>query len=283
MRTSPAGPQRRWTGASLERIAVYATLVLCTGLFLFPILWILSTSIKTQAEYFTYPPVWIPRQPTLEHYRYIVSTAGLDAVRNSLIIATANVALVILVSVPAAYAVARFRVGGNHFPFWVLSQRMFAPIAVILPLFLLFSRLQLIDKHITLILSYSAFNVAFAVWLLIGFLEEFPVEIEDAGLVDGCSRWGVLFRVTLPIVVPGLVVTALFCFIFAWNEFLFALILTRQAAETIPVKLAEFQAPTKILWGEMSAFATISILPPMLFTFLLQRYLVRGLSVGGVK
>jgi len=266
-----------------ERIAVYAALVVCTVLFLFPLLWMLSTSIKTQAEYFTFPPVWFPKHPTLEHYRYIVSTTGLGAVRNSLIIATANVALVMLVSIPAAYAIARFRVGGHDFSFWVLSQRMLAPIAVILPLFLLFSRLQLIDRHLALILGYSTFNVAFAVWLLIGFFEEFPTEIEDAGLVDGCSRWGVLFRVTLPIVAPGLVVTALFCFIFAWNEFLFALILTRQVAETIPVQLAEFQAPTKILWGEMSAFATVSILPPVVFAFLLQRYLVRGLAVGGVQ
>jgi multiple sugar transport system permease protein len=132
-------------------------------------------------------------------------------------------------------------------------------------------------------LSYSTFNVAFAVWLLIGFIEEVPAEIEEAGLVDGCSRWSVLFRVTLPIVAPGLVVTALFCFIFAWNEFLFALILTRQAAITVPVQLAAFQAPTKILWGEMSAFATVGILPPLIFAFLLQRYLVRGLAAGGVK
>jgi multiple sugar transport system permease protein len=267
----------------LERFLVYAALIILTGLFLFPLLWMLSTSIKTQADYFTYPPVWIPKHPTLEHYRYIVSTTGLSAVRNSLIIAGANVVLVMLVSIPAAYAIARFRVGGHNFSFWVLSQRMLAPIAVILPLFLLFGRLQLIDKHIALILGYSTFNTAFAVWLLIGFFEEFPTEIEDAGLVDGCSRWGVLFRVTLPIVAPGLVVTALFCFIFAWNEFLFALILTRQAAVTIPVQLAQFQAPTKILWGEMSAFATVGILPPMVFAFLLQRYLVRGLAVGGVQ
>lgn len=267
----------------LEQFLVYAALVVLTGLFLFPLLWMLSTSIKAPADYFTYPPVWIPRQPTLEHYQYIVSTTGLSAVRNSLIVATANVILVMLVSIPAAYAIARFRVGGHNFSFWVLSQRMLAPIAVILPLFLLFSRLRLIDRHITLILSYSAFNIAFAVWLLIGFFEEFPTEIEDAGLVDGCSRWGVLFRVTLPIVAPGLVVTALFCFIFAWNEFLFALILTRQTAVTIPVQLAQFQAPTKILWGEMSAFASVGILPPVVFAFLLQRYLVRGLAVGGVQ
>jgi multiple sugar transport system permease protein len=267
----------------LERFLVYAALIVLTGLFLFPLLWMLSTSIKTQADYFTYPPVWIPKHPSLEHYRYIVSTTGLSAVRNSLIIAGANVVLVMLVSIPAAYAIARFRVGGHNFSFWVLSQRMLAPIAVILPLFLLFSRLDLIDKHIALILGYTTFNTAFAVWLLIGFFEEFPTEIEDAGLVDGCSRWGVLFRVTLPIVSPGLVVTALFCFIFAWNEFLFALILTRQAAVTIPVQLAQFQAPTKILWGEMSAYATIGILPPMVFAFLLQRYLVRGLAVGGVQ
>ncbi len=274
---------RRRVHIRLDRIIVHIVLIIITLAFLFPLLWMFSTSIKTQAEYFTYPPVWIPSHPTLEHYRYIVSTTGLNAVRNSLIVASVNVALVMAVSIPAAYAIARFRIGGHNFSFWVLSQRMLAPIAVILPLFLLFSQLKLIDTHPALILGYTSFNVAFAVWLLIGFFEEFPTEIEDAGLVDGCSRWGVLFRVTLPIVAPGLVVTALFCFVFAWNEFLFALILTRQSAATIPVQLAAFQAPTKILWGEMSAFATVGILPPMVFAFLLQRYLVRGLAVGGVR
>jgi len=267
----------------LGRVVVHIILSIITLAFLFPLLWMFSTSIKTQAEYFTYPPVWVPAHPTLEHYRYIVSTTGLNALRNSLIVASVNVALVMAVSIPAAYAIARFRIGGHDFSFWVLSQRMLAPIAVILPLFLLFSQLKLVDTHPALILGYTSFNVAFAVWLLIGFFEEFPTEIEDAGLVDGCSRWGVLFRVTLPIVAPGLVVTALFCFVFAWNEFLFALILTRQAAITIPVQLAAFQAPTKILWGEMSAFATVGILPPLVFAFLLQRYLVRGLAVGGIR
>lgn len=274
---------RRRAHIRLDRIVVHIVLIIITLTFLFPLLWMFSTSIKTQAEYFTYPPVWIPVHPTLDHYRYIVSTTGLNAVRNSLIVASVNVALVMAVSIPAAYAIARFRIGGHNFSFWVLSQRMLAPIAVILPLFLLFSQLKLVDTHPALILGYSSFNVAFAVWLLIGFFEEFPTEIEDAGLVDGCSRWGVLFRVTLPIVAPGLVVTALFCFVFAWNEFLFALILTRQAAATIPVQLAAFQAPTKILWGEMSAFATVGILPPLIFAFLLQRYLVRGLAVGGIR
>ncbi len=274
---------RRKVSIRLDRIIVHIVLVIITLAFLFPLLWMFSTSIKTQAEYFTYPPVWIPAHPTLEHYRYIVSTTGLNAVRNSLIVASVNVALVMAVSIPAAYAIARFRIGGHDFSFWVLSQRMLAPIAVILPLFLLFSQLKLVDTHPALILGYTGFNVAFAVWLLIGFFEEFPIEIEDAGLVDGCSRWGVLFRITLPIVTPGLVVTALFCFVFAWNEFLFALILTRQAAATIPVQLAAFQAPTKILWGEMSAFATVSILPPLIFAFLIQRYLVRGLAVGGIR
>ncbi|MGQ9500563.1 MAG: carbohydrate ABC transporter permease [Anaerolineae bacterium] len=275
-------PKRRLR-IDLGRIVVHIVLITITLAFLFPLLWMFSTSVKTQAEYFTYPPVWIPAHPTLEHYRYIVSTTGLNAVRNSLIVASVNVALVMAVSIPAAYAIARFRIGGHDFSFWVLSQRMLAPIAVILPLFLLFSQLKLVDTHPALILGYTSFNVAFAVWLLIGFFEEFPTEIEDAGLVDGCSRWGVLFRVTLPIVTPGLVVTALFCFVFAWNEFLFALILTRQFAATIPVQLAAFQAPTKILWGEMSAFATVGILPPLVFAFLLQRYLVRGLAVGGIR
>lgn len=267
----------------IEDALIYAALLTAVSIALFPLLWTLSTSFKRTEEYFTFPPVWIPRNPTLEHYIYVISTGGTDYLLNSMIIAGVNLLLVLMVSVPAAYAIARLRVGGNNFSFWILSQRMFPPVAAIIPLFLLFSRLKLVDRYPSLILAYSTFNVAFAVWLLIGFFEEFPAEIEDAALVDGCSRLRALLEIYVPMLAPGIIVAALFCFIFSWNEFMFAMILTREAAKTITVKLAEFQAPTKILWGEMSALATISMVPVIAFAIFLQRYLVRGLALGGVK
>lgn len=277
--------------SKIENALVYLALVAAVFAALFPIAWTLSTSFKTTGEYYTFPPVWIPNKPTLENYIYIYRTGGLGYLVNSLLIAGVNVLLVLAVSIPAAYAIARLQVGGQNFAFWILSQRMFPPVAAVIPLFLLFSKvlrsidphLELIDRHLSLILTYSIFNVAFAVWLLIGFFEEFPPEIEDAALVDGCSRRRALVEIYIPLLAPGIIVAALFCFIFSWNEFLFAMIFTREAAKTVTVKLAEFQAPTKILWGEMSALATISIIPVIAFAVFLQRYLVRGLALGGVK
>lgn len=267
----------------IEDALIYVALIAAVVVALFPLVWTLSTSFKTTEEYFTFPPVWIPRHPTLEHYIYVISTGGTGYLLNSLLIAGVNVLLVLVVSIPAAYAITRLRVGGENFSFWILSQRMFPPVAAIIPLFLLLSRLKLVDRHPSLILTYSTFNVAFAVWLLIGFFEEFPIEIEDAALVDGCSRLRALLAIYVPMLAPGIIVVALFCFIFSWNEFMFAMILTREVAKTVTVKLAEFQAPTKILWGEMSALATISMVPVIAFAVFLQRYLVRGLALGGVK
>ncbi|MFQ6066928.1 MAG: carbohydrate ABC transporter permease [bacterium] len=262
---------------------VYCALGVALFLALFPIVWTLSTSFKTIGEYYTYPPVWIPRNPTLANYKYIIYTAGLGYLRNSLIIAFFNTLLVLTISIPAAYGIARFRIGGGNLSFWILSQRMFPPIAVIIPLFLLLKRVGLVDTHLGLIIVYCTFNVAFSVWLLTGFFEEFPKDMEEAAMMDGCSRTGAIMRIVLPLVAPGIVVTAIFCFIFSWNEFMFALILTREVAKTVTVQLSSFQAPTSIMWGEMSALIIIAIIPILIMALSVQRYLVRGLTLGAVK
>lgn len=262
---------------------VYCALAIALFFALFPIAWTLSTSFKTIGEYYTYPPVWIPRSPTLANYKYIIYTAGLGYLRNSLIIAFFNTLLVLTISIPAAYGIARFRIGGRNLSFWILSQRMFPPIAVIIPLFILLKLLGLIDTHFALIIVYCTFNIAFSVWLLIGFFEEFPKDIEEAAMVDGCSRAKAVTKVVLPLIAPGIVVTAIFCFIFSWNEFMFALILTREAAKTVTVQLSSFQAPTKIMWGEMSALVIIAVVPILILALSVQRYLVRGLTLGAVK
>jgi len=274
----------------IENVFVYVLLIIAVTLALFPIAWTVSTSFKSIGEYYTYPPIWIPQNPTLANYAYIVSTAGLDYLRNSLIIASFNLLLVLAVSIPAAYGFARFRVGGENLSFWILSQRMLPPVAVIIPFFLLFrgfelfgKQVTLLDKHLGLILVYCTFNIAFAVWLLIGFFASFPAEIEEAALIDGCSRPSAILRVVIPVIAPGIVVTALFCFIFSWNEFLFALILTREAAKTVTLQLSQFRTPTKILWGEMSALSLITIIPILIIVVFIQRYLVKGLAFGAVK
>ena len=262
-------------------------LALFIGLFfaLFPIAWTISTSFKTFKEYYTFPPVWIPHYPTLNNYKYILFTwtSGLKYLLNSTVIASLNTVLVLLISIPAAYGIARFRIGYENLSFWILSQRMLPPIAVVIPYFLLFKKLGLIDTYLSLIIVYLPFNIGFAVWLLIGFFEDFPRDVEEAAMIDGCSRLDAIVKVVIPIIAPGIVVCAIFCFIFCWNEFMFALILTRQTAKTVTAQLAAFQSPTKIMWGEMSALVVFAIIPVFILALLVQRYLVRGLALGAVK
>lgn len=262
-------------------------LALFIGLFfaLFPIAWTISTSFKTFKEYYTFPPVWIPHYPTLNNYKYILFTwtSGLKYLLNSTVIASLNTVLVLLISIPAAYGIARFRIGYENLSFWILSQRMLPPIAVVIPYFLLFKKLGLIDTYLSLIIVYLPFNIGFAVWLLIGFFEDFPRDVEEAAMIDGCSRLDAILKVVIPIIAPGIVVCAIFCFIFCWNEFMFALILTRQTAKTVTAQLAAFQSPTKIMWGEMSALVVFAIIPVFILALLVQRYLVRGLALGAVK
>lgn len=268
----------------LRSILVYFAIavVLCAALF--PIVWTISTSFKTEREYFTYPPVWIPRYPTLDNYHYIFFAAGLSFLKNSLIISSFSTLLVLAISIPAAYGIARLKVGGANLSFWILSQRMLPPIAVILPLFLMFKELKLVDTHLGLILVYSTFNISFGVWLLIGFIEEFPKDIEEAAMVDGCSRGGALMRIVLPLIAPGIVVTAIFCFIFSWNEFLFALILTRRVAETVTVELSHYlSSESQMLWGPMAALMIVVTIPILIMALSIQKYLVKGLTFGAIK
>lgn len=269
----------------VKDVLTYLALGFALFFALFPIIWTISMSFKTIGEYYSFPPVWIPRQPTLENYKYLIFTwtSGIKYLINSTIVSALNTILILLISIPAAYAIARFRIGEKNLSFWILSQRMLPPIAVVIPYFLLWRRLHLIDTYWGLVVVYLPFNVGFAVWLLIGFIQDFPQDIEDAARVDGCSRLKAIVRVVLPIIAPGVAVCAIFCFIFCWNEFMFALILTREAAKTVTAQLAAFQSPTKIMWGEISALVVLAIIPVFALALSVQRYLVRGLAMGAVK
>jgi multiple sugar transport system permease protein len=152
-----------------------------------------------------------------------------------------------------------------------------------LPLFLIFKQFKLLDTHLALIIANTIFNLPFVIWLLKGFFEDLPVEMEEAALIDGCSQWGAFARVSLPLITPGLMVTTLFSFVFAWNEFMFALLLTRRSVRTLTVIVPSLVGGHEILWGEIAAIGTIAIIPGIVFSLLLQRYLIRGLTLGAVK
>jgi multiple sugar transport system permease protein len=270
------------------RILIVIILVVALLFFLFPVVWMILTSFKSNAEFFASPPVFIPHSFSLTNYINAMpfppeGRGGLQGLRDSLIISIATMIVSVVVGALAAYSFARYKTGGENLSFWVLSTRMFPPVASALPLFLIFKQFDLLDKHLALIIANTIFNLPFVIWLLKGFFEDLPVELEEAALIDGASPFGAFWRVALPLVTPGLVATALFTFIFTWNEFMFALLFTRSDVRTLTIIVPSLVGGHEILWGEVAAVGTVAIIPGVLLALLLQRYLVRGLTLGAVK
>jgi multiple sugar transport system permease protein len=184
----------------------------------------------------------------------------------------------------AAYGLARFSFAGTrHLAFWILSTRFAPPVAFIVPIYLMVQKAGLLDSHLALILIYTAMNLSLVVWILRGFFAEIPIEIEEAALIDGYSRLQIFWRVAVPLVRPGIVSTAILSAIFSWNEFLYAMVLTQRRAATLPVYLAGFSNSMGLAWREYMAVGTMAVLPILVFTFALQKHLVRGLTFGAVK
>ncbi|MFW6139422.1 MAG: carbohydrate ABC transporter permease [Spirochaetota bacterium] len=264
-------------------ILIILVLAIALVIFLSPIAWMVLTSFKEKGEYFTYPPVFISKSFNFSHFARGLQIGGQKGIADSFIVASLATLLSMTVGALAAYSLARFRIGGKNLAFWILSIRMMPPIASVLPLFLFYRFLRILDTYQALVITYSILNIPFAVWMLKGFFEELPVELEDAALVDGCGRFGAFYRVALPLIAPGLVATALFCFIFSWNEFFFALILSRSRVTPVTVVISGMIGGHEILWAEISAVATMASFPVIAIAIILQRYLVRGLTLGAVK
>lgn len=272
---------RRVVGHVLTYLGIAVALVF----FLGPFFWIVTTSLKANNDYFAFPPVWIPDQPSLGHYvRLFTNSSGFRYFTNSLVISTLSMAAAIIVSVPTAYAIARWRFGGGVLSTLLLVLRMLPAIALIIPLYIMYKALGLTNSYFGLVIVYTVVYIPFAVWLLVGFLRDFPVEIEEAALIDGCSRLRALITVVMPIIAPGLAVVALFAFIATWNEFLFAVVLTGIETKTMMVLVTSFTSGgTDMFYGEASASVVLGVLPAFAVAFALQRYLVKGLALGGTK
>jgi multiple sugar transport system permease protein len=252
--------------------------------WLFPIYWIVLTSFKTPLIINEKVPVfWFT--PTMENYRHLFTDFNFaKPLLNSLIVTSATTVIVIVLGLLAAYALARMDIpGGKHIALWMLSLRFMPPIAIVLPFFIAWQRLGIIDTHIGLILVYVAFNLPFAIWMLRGFLVEVPRDLDEAATLDGLGHLAILRRIILPVMAPGVAVTAIFTFVFAFNEYLMALVLTSRNASTVPVTVAKFIQPYSILWGDVGASATIQLLPILVVVFLLQRHIMRGITLGAVK
>ena len=278
----------------LSRLALFLLTLPALAFVYFPILWLLSASFSTRAELLSVPIHWIPQHPTLKHYLDILApgaassevskTIGLTLI-NSLVVATAVTIVCLLLGSLAAYALVRvpFR-HGQGLLVGILGTRMIPEISLVIPLFIIASSLRLIDTRAVLVITYLSFSLPFAIWLMAAFFQGVPMELEDAARIDGCTRLETLFRVVLPVSAPGLVSTALFVFLFAWDEFFFALIFTNSlAAKTAPVALAEFVGRYVTDINAMMAGGILAALPPVILAVVFQRFIVSGLTAGAVK
>ena len=268
-------------------VCVWTVLTLAT---LLPIYWMILVSGRNRVEMFGRPSFLIKTF----HWDNYVNVIGNPTIRgymvNSLIVATSNAVLVTVLALLATFALSRFRLGGqDSIFFWTITNRM-APAAVfLLPLFLLFTQvfvigdLRLYDTKLGLILLYCVFNLPFAIWLLKGMIDGIPKELDEAAMLDGCSTFQVLTKVIVPLARPGLAVTAILCWVFAWNEYLFAATLTSVHARTITTGLAEYVTVTGTNWGELAASATLTLVPALVFLGFAQRHIVAGLTFGALK
>ena len=272
--------RRRFLTSLFQAIA----LIVLTVFILLPIYWMVTTSLKTTADTFTIPPKLIFR-PTLAHYQVIIDEGVvLKSLVNSLVVATITTLLAVILGTPAAYVFARFEFRGkSDLWFWVISNRFITPIVMALPFFLIARDLKLLDTRFSLILIYLTFNLPLVIWLSIDQFRVIPREVDEAALVDGASLWQAFFKISLPLAVPGVTVAAILSFIFSWNEFLYAFVLTRSEARTAPVEAANFMTAVGTRGGPMMATGTLIVLPVVIFAALVSRNLVRGLTMGAVK
>lgn len=294
-----------------RRVLLFISSLLFVAYVLAPIGWLLSSSFQSEAEITSVPPHWLPHQPTTENFEaifqakdkvvtyenrkqgdsatggYIPSTAKnlLPSMWNSLVVAIAVVILNLLVSVPAAYALAKIRfIGRTSSIYFMLTTRVIPDIALVVPFFLFVQKLGLLDNLLSLVITYLAITVPFSIFILTGYFESLPDELDKAARVDGCSRLQTLMLVFLPLALPSLVAVVLFTFLTSWNEFLLALMFTQTpASQTMPIVVASFTSDFTISFSFINAAGVLAIIPPVIIAILFERYIVSGLTAGAVK
>lgn len=266
-----------------ERLIIYGIFIIMALLVLIPLTASILTAFKPQIIWVSSPPTWT-FTPTLENFRFVlIQRQNTLHLRNSLIIASGSVAIAMLVGVPAAYALARFRFRGSKALLqWLISLRMIPPIVVALPFYMLFRTFDLRNTHIGMILAYLTFLIPLVIWMMRGYFVEIPSAMEECAMVEGHSRLGALRKVVLPVALPGMVATALLNFIFAWNEYFLALILAGRNTSTLPVAAATYVGRARVEWGNLFAINLIIMIPVIVLTLVLRRQLVKGLSLGTV-
>jgi multiple sugar transport system permease protein len=249
-----------------------------------PLFWLIMLSLKTPLDAFANPPLFI-FEPTLKNYQDILADPRfVRSIGNSVIVATGSVLISMVFAIPATYGLANLRgAGRRNTLLWILLTRMAPGMIYLIPYFVIYNEINLIDTHIGLIIIYLIFNVPLMMWMLLPFWEAIPRELSESALIDGANRLQVLLRIDLPLVRTGIIAASILVFIFSWNEFLFALVLTRRDTITLPVTIISFMAYEGTEWGKISAAAVLIMLPVVLFGFMIRRYLISGLTAGAIK
>ena len=269
-----------WIGRPRGIFGDLGALVLMVAV-LFPFIWLVQMSFRPNKDIFGYDLLF---SPTLDHYRALWTGAFSKSFVNSAITSISSTVLSLVIGVPAAYALSR--TGGRsarRIALWILATRMAPPIAFTIPFFLAYRYAGLLDTHLGLIVVYLTFNLALVIWMMQPFFDGVPRELEEAAWIDGCGVWQAFRVVTMPLAAPGLAATAVICFIMSWNDFFYALVLTRTNASTAPVAIVNFIQYTGWEWGRIAAAGTLVMLPVVIFSMLVRNYLVRGLMAGGTK
>jgi multiple sugar transport system permease protein len=274
----PRRPVRRRRGRVLLWLVAFAVLFVS----LFPVLFMLRIALTAPANFQEMPVNWLGGL-YLESMRTVLGGGFLRYILNSFAIAMLTTLLVVVFGALAGHALARVRSQRkDHFLFFVLSTRMGPAVVYALPIFLMATQLRLVDTYIGIVIVYVFYSLAFAIWMLYGFFLDIPKEVEEAGLVEGLTEFGVFRRLSMPMILPGLIATATLVFIFTWNEFFYAFVLTREVAKTFPTDIPSYFGAFRVEWGQMFSASVLGVLPPVIFGILVRKWLARGLSGGTV-
>jgi len=269
---------------SIVRSCIFCFLVLFVVFTLTPYLWLIITSFKTRLDAFAMPPKLI-FTPTFNNFREaFVTKRFLEFLRNSVVVTGFTTFFALLIGLPSAYAFSRFPVRGDKVLYYYLLGTRFTPIVVLcLPLYLIMAKIGLLNSYVGIIIAHVTFNLPFVVWMMKGFFDVIPREIDEAARVDGCSWFYIFSRITIPIAKSGLAATSVFCAVNSWNEFLMALILTGRNTSTMPVAIPRLMTPQGTLWGQIAAVGTVVTIPVLIFSIIVQKNMVKGMSMGAIK
>ena len=264
-------------------VVLFCVALAITIVFTAPLLWMLLGAFKSRADLYAIPPVWIPDFTYLDNFRQLLSENWRNLL-NSVLVTLGATALCVAIALPAAFGLVNFKFRGREFfADWILSTRMMPPIAAGVPLYMIFNGMGMLDTVWALIIVYAGFNIPFAVWVAMSFFRRVPKELIEAAHLEGCNWFQTFTKVALPLTRGGIATVATFVFIFCWNELLMALFLTTREAKTFPVVISSFVTTGMTYWEMISASSVIQIIPPIIFTLLMQKHIVSGLTMGAVK